>query len=68
MILNDQQRASVDHDGHLVIIAYPGSGKTRTLVERAARSRAMDPGAAIIIATFTREAAKEVRERLSATL
>lgn len=68
MILNDQQRASVDHDGHLVIIACPGSGKTRTLVERAARLRAIDPGAAIIIVTFTREAAKEVRERLSATV
>lgn len=68
MHLNDPQRATVEHDGHLVIVAIPGSGKTRCLVERTARLRSEDPTAPIIVVTFTREAAKEVRERLNQRL
>ena len=68
MRLNSDQAASVAHDGHLLVVACPGSGKTRVLVERAARLRRDFPTDPILIATFTRQAANEVRERLTATL
>lgn len=65
MILNPDQQAAVLAPGHTVVVACPGSGKTRVLVERAARLRAAHPEASIVVVTFTRQAARELRERLS---
>jgi DNA helicase II / ATP-dependent DNA helicase PcrA len=37
MTLSDQQRAVVDADGNFLLLACPGSGKTRSATERTAR-------------------------------
>ena len=66
----DQRRAAETASGPLLIVAGPGSGKTRTLTHRIAHlvarhSAAPDECLAI---TFTRRAAGEMRERLRALL
>lgn len=67
MALNDQQKAAAAHPrGHALVLAGPGAGKTHTLTARHSylRSRGVDPDAILVI-TFTKEAASELRERLS---
>jgi uncharacterized protein (TIGR00375 family) len=68
---NLEQDAAIAHgEGPLLIVAGPGTGKTRTLVERIARlvhSRAAAPDEITAI-TFTRKAATELRERLAKLL
>lgn len=64
---NDAQREVVDHDNDdvLMIVAGPGSGKTAVLVLRALRHVLVDDilPETILITTFTRKAAKELRTR-----
>jgi superfamily I DNA/RNA helicase len=64
--LNQQQREAIDHDrGPLIVLAGPGTGKTRVITGRVARL--IDGGAApesIVAMTFTVKAARELRERL----
>ena len=65
--LDPQQRAAATADGPLLIIAGPGSGKTRTLTYRIAH-QVMDRGLAagnFLAITFTRRAAQEVQDRLA---
>jgi DNA helicase-2/ATP-dependent DNA helicase PcrA len=66
-----EQDAAMAHGaGPLLIVAGPGTGKTRTLVGRIARlveEEGVDP-AAIMAITFTRKAAGELRERLRARI
>jgi superfamily I DNA/RNA helicase len=66
--LDDDQRAAAEHvAGPLLIIAGPGSGKTRTLTHRIAHmmaERAIAAASCLAI-TFTRRAADEMRERLA---
>ena len=65
--LDPEQAAAVAHDqGHLVVRAGPGSGKTRVLVSRAAALLAggLDP-ARLLLITFTRKAAGEMAQRLA---
>lgn len=68
---NKEQAAAIDHrGGHLLVSAGPGTGKTFTLVARLARLIAdgeADPTRMVAI-TFTRRAAGELRERLSAAV
>jgi DNA helicase-2/ATP-dependent DNA helicase PcrA len=61
----DQTAAVAHPEGPLLIVAGPGTGKTRTLVARIARLLAdgADP-ATITAITFTRKAATELRQRL----
>jgi uncharacterized protein (TIGR00375 family) len=63
----DQRSAAEIVDGPLLIVAGPGTGKTRTLTHRIARLVAggAAPEACLAI-TFTRRAADEMRERLDA--
>ena len=64
--LDPDQRAAAEAAGPLMIIAGPGTGKTRTLTYRIAAQiseRGVPPGACLAL-TFTRRAAREVRERL----
>lgn len=66
----DQRKAAEVVHGPLMIVAGPGSGKTRTLTHRIAHLVA-DHGiaaAACLAITFTRRAAFEMRERLAALL
>jgi len=67
--LDEAQRAAAAHGaGPLLILAGPGSGKTRTLTHRLAHlvvTGAAAPESCLAI-TFTRRAAGELRERLAA--
>jgi DNA helicase II / ATP-dependent DNA helicase PcrA len=65
--LDDDQRAAASVvDGPLVIVAGPGSGKTRTLTQRIVHLVAERgiAGEQCLAITFTRRAAAEMRERL----
>ncbi|MFI2778585.1 ATP-dependent helicase [Streptomyces sp. ALB3] len=69
-LLDAPQRAVVDHrDGPLLVLAGPGTGKTTTLVEAVARrvTGGTDP-ARILVLTFSRKAAVELRDRMAARL
>ena len=58
-----EQRAAATADGPLLIIAGPGSGKTRTLTYRIAH-QVMDcglPAGNFLAITFTRRAAQEMQ-------
>ncbi|HEY7666072.1 MAG TPA: UvrD-helicase domain-containing protein [Xanthobacteraceae bacterium] len=63
----DQSAAAEALDGPLLIVAGPGSGKTRTLTYRLAHLVAERGAAAedCLAITFTRRAAAEMRERLA---
>jgi ATP-dependent DNA helicase UvrD/PcrA len=66
--LDPDQRAAAAAGGPLLIIAGPGSGKTRTLTYRIAHQitdRGLAAGSFLAI-TFTRRAAQEVQDRLAA--
>ncbi|MEU6978540.1 ATP-dependent DNA helicase [Streptomyces sp. NPDC046371] len=69
-VLDAAQRAVVDHtDGPLLVLAGPGTGKTTTLVEAVAArlERGTDPER-ILVLTFSRKAAVELRDRMAARL
>ena len=62
----DQRKAAEFKDGICAVIAVPGSGKTRTMMERIGmlvRDHGIPPEA-ILGLTFTRNAADEMRNRL----
>src|SRR5437773_9641392 len=66
--LDAYQQAAVAHDDQpAIVLAGPGSGKTRVIVERAARL--IDEGLAqpeqLLVLTFSRKAAGDLRERLA---
>lgn len=64
--LNEEQRRAVDHDGSpLIVLAGPGTGKTRTIIGRILRLLADGAKPESILAmTFTNKAAGEMTERL----
>ena len=64
----EQRSAAATVDGQLLIVAGPGTGKTRTLTHRLAHlvtAHGAPPEHCLAI-TFTRRAAAELRERLTA--
>ncbi|MBX3402901.1 MAG: ATP-dependent helicase [Phycisphaeraceae bacterium] len=68
--LNQAQRAAVEHgadgrSGPLIVLAGPGTGKTRVIVHRVARliESGAEP-ASVLAVTFTNKAARQLRERL----
>lgn len=65
--LTPQQQEAVLYDGHLLIVAGPGSGKTSTTVAKGTRVL-RDPARSLIMVTFTKEAAEEMRKRLDASI
>ncbi len=69
-VLDDDQRRVVEHGhGPLLVLAGPGTGKTTTLVEAAA-ARVADgvPVEHILMLTFSRRAASELRDRVTGRL
>ncbi len=67
--LNEQQRRAVTHQGGpLLVLAGAGTGKTRTLVARAAWLRGSQgvPANRILLLTFTRRAASDMLARAAA--
>ena len=69
--LDDAQRRVVEHaGGPLLVLAGPGTGKTTTIVEAVVdrvNRRAIDPGRVLVL-TFSRKAAAELRERITLRL
>jgi len=66
-VLDAGQRAVVDHErGPLLVLAGPGTGKTTTLVESVAAhlARGGDPERVLVL-TFSRKAAVELRDRMA---
>nr|WP_215910528.1 ATP-dependent DNA helicase [Streptomyces coffeae] len=69
-VLDARQRAVVQHPGGpLLVLAGPGTGKTTTLVEAVARRTrdGADPER-ILVLTFSRKAAVELRDRMAARM
>ncbi|MFE7840874.1 ATP-dependent helicase [Streptomyces sp. NPDC057474] len=65
--LDAEQRGVVDHEtGPLLVLAGPGTGKTTTLVESVAArvARGANP-ARVLVLTFSRKAAVELRDRMA---
>lgn len=54
---------AVEHDGHSLVVACPGSGKTRVIVSKIERLLS-DPANRVVAVTFTREGADELRSRV----
>jgi superfamily I DNA/RNA helicase/RecB family exonuclease len=69
--LDERQRAVVEHAaGPLLVLAGPGTGKTTTMVEAIVdrvERRDTDPSS-ILALTFSRKAAEQLRDRVSARL
>jgi ATP-dependent helicase/nuclease subunit A len=68
--MNEQQRAAVEATGEVFVSAGAGTGKTAVLVERFVRAvcdRGLDVDSILVI-TYTRRAAGELRTRIRAAL
>lgn len=68
--MTEAQRTAITHrDGHAVVIAAPGSGKTRVITHRIVQlvEDGASPGS-IVSVTFTNKAAKEMRARINKLL
>src|SRR5436309_15652712 len=68
--LDAAQQRVVDHaGGPLLVLAGPGTGKTTTLVEAVVRrvEEGLSPDEVLVI-TFSRKAADELRERITTRL
>ncbi|MFC1636225.1 ATP-dependent helicase [Planctomycetota bacterium] len=66
MKLNSQQQKAAEYGGgHVLVLAGAGTGKTRTIITRAAHLiRNSVPPKRILLLTFTRRAAREMTNRL----
>src|SRR5215472_15302650 len=63
--INAEQRAAITAvDGPSLVIAGPGSGKTRTLTVKARYMQRLYPKSCILCVTHTRKAADEMRARI----
>lgn len=67
--LNAPQREAVLAEGHCLVAALPGSGKTRVLTVKAAHLfRQLRDSARIVAVTFTNKSADEMAERIGKIL
>ena len=60
--LNDEQREAALCEGHAAVVAVPGSGKTKTMAVKA--TLIVVSGKKVVATSFTRESARELRERI----
>ncbi|GAB4122302.1 MAG: hypothetical protein Fur005_39950 [Roseiflexaceae bacterium] len=69
MQFTSEQAAAIDHsESDLIVVAGAGSGKTRVLVERYLRLLTTHAPDRLLAITFTEKAAREMRERVRASL
>ena len=70
-VLDEHQRSVVEHPGGpLLVLAGPGTGKTTTLVEAVVdriENRGVRPDQLLAL-TFSRKAAEQLRDRVTARL
>ena len=67
-VLDEHQQRVVDHGGGpLLVLAGPGTGKTTTLVEAVVDRARRDDGGVLAL-TFSRKAAEQLRDRVTARL
>ncbi|MGJ3509213.1 ATP-dependent helicase [Enemella sp. A6] len=65
----DQQRVLAHPGGPLLVLGAAGSGRTTTMIETAvARIRAGAPADSVLVLTFSRRSANEVRNRIATRL
>src|SRR5690349_19985830 len=63
------QKKVIEHRGRpLVVVAGPGSGKTRTLVERARVILAEDSQSNVALVTFSRTSRRDTKKKLESVL
>lgn len=64
--LNDEQRRAIEYEGDVLLVACPGSGKTRTLIYKiAAELEKIKTHREFVVAlTYTHVAAEEIRDRI----
>lgn len=68
MLLSSKQRQVVECLDNCLAVACPGSGKTRVLVQKVDHILRADPGARILIVSFTADSATEIRHRIIHTV
>lgn len=66
--LNQYQQLCVNSEGHTLVIACPGSGKTTVLTFRAENLLSKYSDGNILTVTFTKDAAEELRGRMAKKL
>lgn len=66
MKLTDEQRSAIHHDGNAVVVACPGSGKTRAIIARLLRSvdAVRDTPRRVACITYTNTAVHEIENRI----
>ena len=62
--LTPEQKYAIEINEDVLITAIPGSGKTRTLINKIIKSFDKNDNRIIIAITFTRRAANEIEDRL----
>lgn len=71
MNFNKSQQSAIDHkDGAMLVLAGPGSGKTAVITHRTKnliKKHGVDPSKILVI-TFTKAAANEMKERFNALM
>lgn len=71
MNFNKSQQSAIDHkDGAMLVLAGPGSGKTAVITHRTRnliKKHGVDPSKILVI-TFTKAAANEMKERFNALM
>lgn len=66
--LNSEQQAALEAAGDVLLVACPGSGKTRTLIHKLASelSQVSSHREFVVALTYTHVAAEEIRDRIDA--
>lgn len=66
-LLNREQQDAITEPGSVVLIACPGSGKTRTLTHKVAAEleKLTSPRQYVVAITYTHRAAEEIEERIT---
>ena len=64
----EQQKVIAHRGKPLIVVAGPGTGKTRTLVERVIRILKEDASSNVVLITFTRTSRRDTRKKIDASV